>query len=140
MADFPVVSFTRVPAPDLHRLHVFRPHLGRWDFEPYGICIRHHWLQQHGVRPVQYGSEELWESLAEFERPYFQLHVPSDERNPATQWSFEREWRHLGDVELDQLPRDAALVFVPTEQEARELTRTSRWPVSVVPTEPRKAI
>ncbi len=129
---FSVVSFTVVSVPELYRLHVFRPHLGRWDFEPYGICIRRNWLERLGARPVRYGSDELWNQLSARDRPFFQLDAANEANRRAIQWSFEREWRHLGDVELGQCPKDAALVFVPSEQEAQKLARISRWPVAIV--------
>src|SRR5437764_11844560 len=49
-AGYKVVSFTAMPLSDLPSLHQYRPHRVRWDFEPYGICIRRQWLIEHGAR------------------------------------------------------------------------------------------
>jgi hypothetical protein len=128
-----VVSFTAVPLAELRRLRVFRPHRGRWDFEPYGICIRRDWLEDCGARHVLYGDDQLWERLATDDRPFFQLRST---RRPAAgghiDWAVEDEWRTVGDVDLSQIPRDAAMVFVPSQAEAAAVADLSRWPVTVV--------
>ena len=74
----------------------------------------------------------MWNGLSDRDRPFFQLDAANEANRRATQWSFEREWRHLGDVELGQIPKDAALVFVPSEREAQKLARISRWPIAIV--------
>jgi hypothetical protein len=126
-----VVSFTAVPLAELHRLRVFRPHRGRWDFEPYGICLRRDWLEQHGAQPVQYGDDQLWQRLSADQRPFFQLRGTQPSRGNAIDWTVEDEWRVVGDVDLSQLPAEAALVFAPTLAEARQIAAVSRWPVTV---------
>jgi hypothetical protein len=68
-----IVSFTAVPLAELPRLRVFRSHRSRWDFEPYGICIRREWLERRGAQPVRYGGEPDWQRMAEPDRPFFQL-------------------------------------------------------------------
>jgi hypothetical protein len=80
---------------------------------------------------VRYGEELLWERLSEQERPFFQLSRTRGARQ-AMDWTVEREWRHIGDVALGRLPRDAVFLFVPSEAEARRLARISPWPVTVV--------
>ena len=128
-----VVSFTAVPLIDLPRQRVFRPHRGRWDFEPYGICIRRDWLETRGTRPVSYGDDDLWESLPEPERLFFQKQITRSRKSErVVDWSSEREWRHVGDVDLAHLPKDEGLVFVPTIHEAQQLAAISPWPITVV--------
>jgi len=128
-----VVSFTAVPLAELGRLRVFRPHRGRWDFEPYGICIRRDWLEDYGARQVLYGDDQLWERLPPEDRPYFQLRST---RRPAAagqiDWAVEDEWRIVGDVDLSRIPSDAAMVFVPSQPEAAAIAKLSPWPVTVV--------
>jgi len=129
----PMVSFTAAPLADLPAMRVFRSHRSRWDFEPYGICIRRDWLQSRGVRPVIYGDETVWNSLPADERPFFQrTNSRSTEAGNHMDWSREREWRHAGDVCLDDLPAEAGFVFVPTVEEAETLLAISRWPVIVL--------
>ncbi|MFW6170243.1 MAG: hypothetical protein ACODAD_07115 [Planctomycetota bacterium] len=125
-----VVCFTAVPLQQLKNLHTFRAHRGRWDFEPYGICISRNWLQRQGTRMVRYGTQSLWDKLAPSERPFFQRRRGG--KHDQIDWSVEREWRHLGDVDLTDLPSDAATLFVPTVDAARWLSPLSRWPVTVL--------
>ena len=125
-----VVCFAAVPLPELQRLHQFRPHRGRWDFEPYGICIRTGWLRQRGARPVRYGEAELFEQLPESDRPYFQRRTSG--QHDQIDWSVEREWRHVGNVDLSDLLPDDAFLFVPTLTDAARLAPLSRWPIAVL--------
>ncbi|MDA1050601.1 MAG: hypothetical protein O3C40_08985 [Planctomycetota bacterium] len=128
-----VVCLTAVPLADLPQLRSFRSHLARWDFEPYGICIRRDWLERRRCLPVRYGDDSLWESMAPQDRPLFQVQTSRSHRSGREiDWSIEREWRHVGDVDLGELPSDAGLIFVPTRAEAEQLATISRWPVTVL--------
>jgi len=130
--ETPMVSFTEVSPPELHRLRVFRPHRGRWDFQPYGICIRRSWLSQRGSRPVQYADDETWKTLAPEEKPFFQKAVSQTKAGNIIHWTVEQEWRYAGDIDLSLLSEDDAIIFVPTEGEARSLAAISRWPIRLV--------
>ncbi|MGM0486935.1 MAG: hypothetical protein ACQESR_09275 [Planctomycetota bacterium] len=125
-----VVCFTAVPLQQLKSLRTFRAHRGRWDFEPYGICISRKWLEQRGTRRVRYGAPSLWNQLTASERPFFQRRRGG--KHDQIDWSVECEWRHVGDVDLTDLPSDAGTLFVPTVEEARWLGQRSRWPVTVL--------
>ena len=134
----PVVSFTAAPLDKLTQLRKFRSHRGRWDFEPYGFCLRKEWLQRLGTRPVHYGDDELWTELAPEDRPFFQLRGLRQRDSTRVgqdldhEWVAEQEWRHLGDVDLGDLEADAGLLFVPTQLEAQRLAAISRWPITVI--------
>jgi hypothetical protein len=128
----PVVCFTEVPLGELQQRRLFRPHLARWDFEPFGISIDRSWLQQHGAQSVCYGDQELWESLTDEQRPFFQKRTTLTRHGHWIDWSAEREWRHRGNVALDEVPPEAALVFVPTLGHARQIAAISPWPVIVL--------
>ncbi len=131
--EFRVVSFTSTPLQELSQRRVFRQHRGRWDFEPYGVCVLRTWLASRNARPVTYGDDELWPSLSENERPYFQLsRTRARDANTIVDWTSEAEWRMLGDVDLAAAPPDAVRVFVPTTEEARQLATISPWPVIVL--------
>ncbi|MBC8872308.1 MAG: hypothetical protein H8E44_22990 [Planctomycetes bacterium] len=129
--DTSVVSFTAVPLSEIHQLHAFRSHLGRWDFEPYGVCIRRDWLERRGARPVVYCDEQAWSDLAIEDRPFFQKKESKTPSGRLVDWTIEREWRHTGDVPLGEIPEDSALLCVPSESEAEQLAAISRWPVVV---------
>ena len=123
------ISFSAVPLYDLLSRRTYRSHLRRWDWEPYGVCIRQSALQALGAREVVYGDETTWNNLSTQTRPWFQ---PRYSRNGKIDWQEEREWRILGDLRLRKLPWDAAFFFVPTPQEALRLSRIAAWPVAVV--------
>lgn len=127
-----VVCFTAVPLADLSKLRVYRPHRVRWDFGPYGICICRRWLAAAGTRPVRYGDDVLWQTLPSVQRPWFQKRFTECRAKARPiDWSVEREWRHVGDVDLESLPGHSALLFVPSLGEAERLARASPWPVTV---------
>ncbi len=115
------VSFSQVPMPELLSRRCFRSHLGRWDWEPYGICIKRNQLESLGARPVIYRPIDAWESLPDEDRPFFQPNESS--------WEAELEWRIVDDLHLAAIPFEAGLVFVPTMEEAIELSKVSRFPI-----------
>lgn len=101
-----VVCFSERAPASLARERAFRPWLSRWDYEPWAIGIRKEAALAHGARPVYYAPASSWDALAEADRWLFQKHEP-----PATDWSHEREWRILGDVDLSRLAREDWVVY-----------------------------
>lgn len=124
-----VVSFTCCPLEQIPALHRFRPHRVRWDFEPYGLCLRRDWLLRNGARPVMYGDDSDWKLLPEGDRPYFQVALGES----GLDWSIEQEWRHLGDLSLTELSPDDVLLFVPNFEAARSLAEVTEWPITLWP-------
>lgn len=128
----PVVSFTSVRLEELSELRVFRSHRGRWDFEPYGICIKRKLMESRGARAVSYASDAEWERLSEEDRPFFQLSKSVTSSGNILDWTVEQEWRQTGDVDLESLGHDDAWLFCPSEEEAARLRNISPWPVVVI--------
>lgn len=126
-----VISWTACPLQQLPSLRCFRTHRVRWDFEPYGLCIQREWLIAQGVRPVRYGTEADWNSLAEADQPFFQAAGGETEID----WSIEQEWRHLGDLDLSGLTSRDVLLFVPHFEAAKKLSQVSDWPITLWPAE-----
>ena len=124
-----VVSFTSCPLAKLPSLHRFQTHRVRWDFEPFGLCIRRDWLLRRGVRRVTYADESNWKSLDENDRPFFQL----AKGDSGIDWSIESEWRHLGDLDLTGLSSDDVLLFVPNFKAAKSLADVAPWPITLWP-------
>jgi len=122
------VSFSEVPLPELLSRRQFRSHLGRWDWEPFGILVRREALELLGARRVLYGNEADYKQLADSEKPYFQ---PRGMKQAHTNqdWSAEREWRWIGDLDLRDLPHDSVSIFVATRSQAHQVARRCRWPV-----------
>jgi hypothetical protein len=125
----PVVCFSEIPLSQLAQRRVFRPHLSRWDFEPFGIAFDRALLESLGARSVIYGTERDWDALPEEDRPFFQV---EHSKSQKIDWRSEHEWRKLGDVDLDQIPHDQAVVFVKSESDAQWVDAISRWPIVVL--------
>ena len=80
---------------------------------------------------MTYGDEALWRStLPADQRPYFQRDRAG--QRGTIDWSVEREWRHIGNVELDRLPPEAGFVFVPSRRDVECLTGLCCWPLVVL--------
>ncbi len=125
-----VVCFSQLPLAALAKRPVYRKHLRRWDFEPYGLGIRRAYLEHAGARPAVYGDSEQYESLSPQQQPFFQRRSTSD---ATRDWSTEREWRHVGDVDLGNAGPEDVFVFVRTADEAARIGRCTDWQVLVVP-------
>lgn len=118
-----VVCLTSVPLSQWNRLNVYRPHLRRWDFCPYGLVFSPAAVQRIGARPVRYGDESLWNSLSGKERPFFQA------IDCNVDWQVEKEYRVLGDLNLQSFSDQELAFFTKTQAEALQLLQHSNWPV-----------
>ncbi len=127
-----VVCFTEVPLTEFLGRRRFQSHLSRWDFEPYGVAVRRSALQKLcGAQPAIYGDESTWSRLTEFQRPFFQkLGDSTGER--STDWTEEKEWRVVGDVDLRAFAENELLVFVFDQAAAKMVAPLSRWPLVVL--------
>ena len=125
----PVICMSAVPLSEVLQRKTFRPHLARWDFEPFGVAILRQSLKSCGARPVIYGDQSRWESLSEEDRPFFQL---EQTKNGKIDWTEEKEWRLTGDLDLRLFDSNQMLVFVPTLQAARAIASLCHWPIVVL--------
>lgn len=126
----PVVCFSNVPLGKLRDRTVFRKHLQRWDFLPYGIAIKRSTLEkQFDCRPVVYGNEETWKSLVDSDRPFFQLEKSSDQK---IDWQEESEWRVIGDVDLRKVDLNDAIVFTSDQKDLDKLSQLSIFDLIVI--------
>ncbi len=125
----PVVCFSNLPVTEIGKQKIFRQHLGRWDFLPYGIAVDRDHLIELGARPVIYGNETTWQNLSPEQRPFFQL---ATSKTGTLDWTQEQEWRLPGDLDLNQLPINAVALFVENADEAELISSLSRWPIVVV--------
>ena len=127
----PTVSLTENRVDEWHKLRKFQPHLGRWDYEPFGIAMRRLVLERFSARPVIYGDDPIWNSLSPKQQPFFQTAKSGRGRN-SMDWTQEREWRILGDIDLRQFGSSDAFVFVGDPASASLLQAFSRWPVVLI--------
>ncbi len=128
---WPVVCFSEAALRELLDQRCFRPHLKRWDYEPYGIAIRRHVAIELGIQPVIYGAADQRQQLDPRDQFRFQA------TGNTYDWRREREWRSPRDVDLQQLDSLAVRVFVPSAAEAQSLASQVDWPVDVVTLKPR---
>lgn len=103
---FRVISFTAAPPERMGELYRYRPHLVRWDFEPFGIVFDREWLESRGARPVRYLPSDEYRGLSADERPYFQKHEP-----PRCDYSMEEEWRIIGDLDFSNVASSAVRII-----------------------------
>jgi hypothetical protein len=122
--SWPVVCFSENSLSGLLSQRRYRPHLHRWDYEPYGIAIRKSAAISDGVQPVIYGSGNDRAKLPMAERYRFQA------IGKTYDWTQEREWRCAGDVDLERFDPKDVRVFVRDQSEARWIG--TRFSVSVV--------
>ena len=126
----PTVCFSDVSLSELRERTVYRKHLQRWDFVPFGVAIKRKILiERFDCRPVIYGDQETWESLSADERPLFQVCQSSDQK---IDWQQEREWRVVGDVDLRQIELRDAVVFAGNENDLSKLSQLSLFDLIVI--------
>jgi hypothetical protein len=120
-----VVCFSQSPLPELLRQRTYRAHLGRWDYEPYGIGLSLNVVQKLGGKPVIYGDEETLKHLVPEQRPWFQ------HRGERYDWTREREYRVVGNVSLREIALTDAFVFVACAEDIQWLNERIQitWPI-----------
>jgi hypothetical protein len=109
-----VVCLFDAPLPELARLLDRR---NRRRYEPFGIALDKRYAFRMGVRPVVYmpwreanqmlPASELWRVVT----------IDLD-RKPPIDWSFEREWRIAGDLQIEPA---RAVALVETWRDAEEI-------------------
>lgn len=126
----PVVCFSDKSVLEMVNQRVFRPHLGRWDAEPFGIAVCKQAAVRHGVRPVIYydpkevnanSSDPSSVADAELEWRLQPIGIKYD-------WTNECEWRLPGTFDLRQLSSEEAIVFVASDDQCKRL-KQSKWPI-----------
>jgi hypothetical protein len=119
----PAVAFTALQPCDALPLMRWRKRYVRPTFEPYGLAIHYRAALRLGIKPVTYRESGEDDSLEESTDPeMIQGYGIGD-------WPAEKEWRAIGDVDLSQISSDEAIVLVPTEEEADNLQRFTRFRV-----------
>ncbi|QDV40496.1 hypothetical protein Enr13x_03020 [Stieleria neptunia] len=121
---WPVVCFSEESLQRLLSRRSYRPHLHRWDYEPYGIAIRKSAAIAAGAEPVIYGDAAHRKTIPETDRFRFQS------VGTTYDWTRECEWRFAGDVDLDRFDRRDVRVFVADRADVWRVS--GRFDVSVV--------
>ncbi len=108
-----VVGFTESDPREVLSQMRWLPKRVNWNFEPYGVAISKKTASRIGIRPVIYGYPDDYERLANPDRPYFQSRGQKD-----VDWSMEREWRHIGDLDLSKIPPEDLTFLIWRKGEA----------------------
>jgi hypothetical protein len=110
----PTVSFSSLTPLEVIPLIRWRARYAEMSFEPYGIGIERTTALESGVRPVIYGANA---DTADCENWLCQS--PGN----ITDWRNEKEYRCLGDFQLDALPSDKLTLFCRFAEEVEALER-----------------
>jgi hypothetical protein len=121
---FEVVGLTALKTDNLKTLFRYRPRLVNPNFEPYGIGLSMSAAARYGIRPVIYGPPELYPTLTEADRPFYQ-----NSGSNGGQWLSENEWRNHGDFCFDRIERSDIRIFVPDSGEVAHFRDCSDIPV-----------
>lgn len=103
------VSFSSLPPSQAAALMRWRARYREMSFEPYGIAICQSAARRVGIKKAVYGNREMIAYLEKSEKPYFQS------LGTIGEWEKEKEYRHLGDLDLRTL----------NEHEIRVITRSA---------------
>ena len=123
---YPVVCFSSVALADLLIARSYRPHLKRWDYEPWGIAIRKSAAISTGVQQVIYGVATDRKQIRAADQFRFQA------VGKTYDWTSEKEWRFEGDLRLDALDPSDLRVFVASSSGKQQIEKHCPWKISVV--------
>jgi hypothetical protein len=122
--SFHAIGFTECRPDEILGMMRWCPRRVNWNFEPYGVAIKKSAAEKIGARSVTYGTDLDYKGFSESAKPFFQNRGGRD-----IDWSREREWRHIEDIDLNQLPDDQILFFVWRRTEAESLRPMTPNPV-----------
>ncbi|UCD95423.1 MAG: hypothetical protein JSU69_05070, partial [Candidatus Zixiibacteriota bacterium] len=111
------VAFSSLKPSEAVRLMKWRARYREMTFEPYGVAIRKSYGEITGIRKVFYGNPDMYRYLDEDDRPYFQS------VGLKGYWMPEREYRHVGDINLNLIPEESIVVIVWKKDEIAEVQR-----------------
>lgn len=118
--DVSAVAFSALKPTEVAQLMKWRARYREMTFEPYGIAIDNGTAERIGIRKVIYGNPEMYTYLEEEDKLYFQS------MGKKGYWLPEREYRHIGDVDLSAIPETSITAIVWKRNEidaARQLFR-----------------
>ncbi|MCD6250478.1 MAG: hypothetical protein J7J98_09130 [candidate division Zixibacteria bacterium] len=119
------ISFSALRPCEVIPLMRWRARYGEMSFEPYGIGLTREIAQQIDIHPVNYYRADDKKSIPA------ELAWLSQSKGKITDWRGEKEYRHLGDLSLEEIPPDAIVLYCRTSVEAERLQH--RYPYRVVP-------
>ena len=124
--EHPVVCLTENSLLNTLSKRCFRPQLGRWDYEPFGVAVRMSTALAMGCEPVIYGQPGERSKLKPDQR--FRFH-PSGK---TYDWQSEREWRCPRNLNLDDIASSDLRVFALRSTIAEKKLIDCRIPITWV--------
>ena len=102
-----------------------------WKRSPHGIALRRTAALKAGALPVIHGDNIIWQCLPETHKFRFQ---PFDRTTRYSDWTYEREFRFAGDVNLTQfVPEDVLLIVGNRKEHFSVLAQVDVPPCPVIP-------
>lgn len=99
------------------RLSTLLSRRNRRRYQPFGIAIDKRYAFDRGARPVIYMPFREAETILKSEELWRVVTIELD-RTPPVDWTFEREWRLLGDLPL---VAELSVALVETWRDAEEI-------------------
>lgn len=119
----PVVCFSNQSLAQLLAGRCYRPHLQRWDYEPYGVAITKRYALSNGAKKVKYIRGEKCAIHSKSAPFYFH---PSGK---TYDWTKECEWRFPETILLRSVPYQDVRFFAEDSPLSRKLLADSHWKV-----------
>lgn len=126
----PMVCFSENDPQETSSNPVFQNHLGRWDGLPFGVGLRKENLTDFDIRKVSY-LDNSRVPVNTFEKgPWTHPQFTFDsEGNISIDWSYEKEHRLMGDIDLRAFSCQDVVVFVEKKTDAEKTAPFCRFPV-----------
>jgi hypothetical protein len=105
------------------RTRCYRPHLRRWDYEPFGVALSKDFAESIGIQPVIYTDSTNQNGYQLFDR--YRLHP----KGRTYDWSAEKEWRSPVSVKLRKVPNSDIRIFAEDSKQSRLILQQCPWPV-----------
>lgn len=106
------VSFSGLTPMEVVPLMRWRARYRQMSFEPYGIGVKKEIAEKIGICPVRYFKSSVLTSANDQDRWLCQSVGTKGD------WRAEKEYRHLGDLDLRSVNREDLIVFCRTKAEA----------------------
>jgi hypothetical protein len=116
--NIPCVCFSALTPSELLPLIRWRSRYRQMSFEPYGIGIDRETATEHGIQPVNYYKN------SEGYPPHIETWL-TQSSGVKSDWRLEREYRHLGDFDLSEIPKNRLACFCRTREEALQLSAST---------------
>ncbi len=117
--NIPTVSFTSLHSIQMIPFFKWRSRYREMSFEPYGVGIKKEIAIKENIRKVFYYDKDIQNNLSD-KKPEVWL---TQSRGLHTNWESEKEYRHLGDFDLNNIDKENIVLFTRYKKEADYLLK-----------------